>query len=322
MKKIAVITKNTTFNKTYRGLDVHTKALVDLLSEEYRIDIFAPKRELKNTEVSEGNKQFYFIDVEYRTGIFSDLQSNKWNHGLYNFFKEKYEINKYDKLPNSELCLVIDNNGVCAIDEADRIALVSDMLPKCLENDQSFPGVPYLQANKDKVALYQKELNKYKNKLVGISWRSSLTTYSRVEHYLTIHEIEPIFQINNIQFVNFQYDECEEELKWVEERYPNKIINFAKIDQYNDFDSVAALMSCMDLIIAPATTVVELAGALGCNTWLLSNSSELYWRKINREKTDIWHKNVTHVEGEILGNKASLVKELVKKLEEYSLIEC
>lgn len=235
---------------------------------------------------------------------------------------EKYEINKYDKLPNSELCLVIDNNGVCAIDEADRIALVSDMLPKCLENDQSFPGVPYLQANKDKVALYQKELNKYKNKLVGISWRSSLTTYSRVEHYLTIQEIEPIFQINNIQFVNFQYDECEEELKWVEERYPNKIINFAEIDQYNDFDSVAALMSCMDLIIAPATTVVELAGALGCNTWLLSNSSELYWRKINREKTDIWHKNVTHVEGEILGNKASLVKELVKKLEEYSLIEC
>lgn len=96
MKKIAVITKNTTFNKNYGGLEVHTKALIDLLSEDYSIDIFAPKRELKNTEITEGNKQFYFLDFEYRTGIFSDFQKNKWNHGLYNFFKEKIEINKYD----------------------------------------------------------------------------------------------------------------------------------------------------------------------------------------------------------------------------------
>ncbi len=96
MKKIAVITKNTTFNKSYGGLEVHTKALVDLLSEDYIIDIFAPKRDLKNSEVTEGNKNFYFLDVEYRTGYFSDFQKNKWNQGLYNFFKDKFLENKYD----------------------------------------------------------------------------------------------------------------------------------------------------------------------------------------------------------------------------------
>jgi glycosyltransferase involved in cell wall biosynthesis len=96
MKKIAVITKNTTFNKSYGGLEVHTKALIDLLSEEYEIDVFAPRRELKNTEVTEGTKHFYFLDAEYKTGILSDFQNSKWNQGLYAFFKNKYEGYNYD----------------------------------------------------------------------------------------------------------------------------------------------------------------------------------------------------------------------------------
>ena len=87
----------------------------------------------------------------------------------------------------------------------------------------------------------------------------------------------------------------------------------------NDFDSVAALMSCMDLIIAPCTSVLELAGALGCKAWLFSNSSESCWRKINKEKVDIWYNNVNHVEGKVFGNKFSLVEELTKKLKEWIL---
>jgi capsular polysaccharide export protein len=76
-------------------------------------------------------------------------------------------------------------------------------------------------------------------------------------------------------------------------------------------------MSSMDLIIVQLLQVAELAGALGCKTWLLSNSSELHWRKINRQ---IYGIRMLRMSKEILGNKFSLVKELVKKLEEYSLI--
>ena len=69
----------------------------------------------------------------------------------------------------------------------------------------------------------------------------------------------------------------------------------------------------MDLMIAPATTVVELAGALGCPTWLLSNSSELYWRKIDDKGTDVWHNSIRHIEG-ILGDKRKFSEECRKKL--------
>lgn len=96
MKKIAIIVKNTTFNKSFGGLEVHTKSLIELLSKEFEIDIFAPKRELKNLVVKENNKNYYFIDSDYKTGYFSDFFKKNWNHGLYSFFKNKYEENKYN----------------------------------------------------------------------------------------------------------------------------------------------------------------------------------------------------------------------------------
>ena len=228
----------------------------------------------------------------------------------------------YKNLPGSELHTVLDNSGLEEIKKSNYISLVSDLIWHFRKKCNDFPGVPYLKADPDKVSLYK---NKLKNKpqdsykLIGLNWSSSLNTCSRNIHYLSIEELEPIFQIDNIQFVNFQYFKCDEELKWIEERYPNKIINFAEINQYNDFDSVAALMSCMDLIIAPCTSVLELAGALGCKAWLFSNSSESCWRKINKEKVDIWYNNVNHVEGKVFGNKFSLVEELTKKLKEWIL---
>lgn len=219
----------------------------------------------------------------------------------------------YLTVPGSDLAAVIDDTAVTAISGAKSIMLVTDMLHVCLESYENFPGDSYL---KHDLSLTERFLSQLPTQsvLIGLSWRSSVTTHSRNEHYLSIEELEPIFRIEGLQFVNFQYDECQCELDWVEARYPGKIINISEIDQYNDFESVAALMKCMDLMIAPATTVVELSGALGCPTWLLSNSSELFWRKIDEDGTDVWHRTITHVEGEVLGDKLSLVAELCVRL--------
>jgi capsular polysaccharide export protein len=222
-------------------------------------------------------------------------------------------LSDYSDVPGSDIIGVVDNNAVKAIETSDRILFVTDLLSRCLPDYNAFPGVAYLKADEGRAQGFKQRLPDGV-KLVGLNWRSSLTTHSRNEHYLTIEELEPLFTIPDVIFVNLQYDECGAELSWVHERYPDKLYNLDDVDQYNDFDSVAALMSCLDLVIAAATTVVELAGALGCPTWLFSNSSELDWRKIDAIGTDVWHNNTTIVEGEILGDKTSLVKEIRTRL--------
>ena len=74
------------------------------------------------------------------------------------------------------------------------------------------------------------------------------------------------------------------------------------------------------LRVAPATTVVELAGALDCPTLLLSNSPERHWRKRPGTMTDVWHGSVTHVEGRKPGDKNSLIVALHDALRSSPLL--
>lgn len=97
MRKIAIITKNTTFNKYFGGLEIHTKLLVDRLAEKgFEVHIFAPIRELKNDYISDGEKKYYFVDCDYKTGPLSFYFKNSWYQKLLKFFSLKNQENKYD----------------------------------------------------------------------------------------------------------------------------------------------------------------------------------------------------------------------------------
>jgi capsular polysaccharide export protein len=227
-------------------------------------------------------------------------------------------LEEYNEVPGSDISSVVNDIAVAEINRCGKYYFVTDLLHHCLTSYESFKGTSYLQADQEKIKVYRQRLEFTSNKIVGLTWRSSLNTHSRNEHYLTIEELEPLFSIPGITFVNFQYDECDEELVWVEDRYPGKLIDFKDVDHFNDFDSVAALINCVDLMIAPCTTVVELAGALGCPTWLFSNSSEIDWRKIDAAGTDVWHNSISIVEGKTMGDKLSLVEELSERLSSFS----
>lgn len=228
-------------------------------------------------------------------------------------------IEEYKELPAYDLRYILDNAGQARMLECDRAVLATDLIAKYRKSYNDFSGGSYLRADPVRVAEYKQRLHTTKI-LVGVNWRSSVSSFSRNEHYLSIEEISPIFDVEGIQFVNLQYDECDREIQWVEERYPGKLINFVDLDQFDDIDGVAGLMTNLDLVIAPATTVAELAGALGVNTWLLSNSAELDGRKLTEDDpTDIWHNSMRHIEGDVRGSKESLVASLLAELSRFSL---
>ncbi|MCA1243535.1 hypothetical protein LC092_13870 [Stappia stellulata] len=285
--------------------------------------IFGPGDEIRFASIYADMRKALKGDVQLRIGCdprLLDLLSRSFK-GI-DFVPVKrlrgtdaFKIEDFDKVRHPGNRLALDNNSVNYIMSCDKFALATDFLHEFRKNKEDFSRGPYLVSDKTSQRVISESLPKL-TPLVGVSWRSSLNTSSRNEHYLSIDELAPLFEIDGIQFVNLQYDDCEDEIAWVENKFPGKLVDLKFIDQYNDLDSVASLMSCLDLVISPATTVVELAGALGRPTWLLSNSSELHWRKRSGQ-IDVWHSSVSHIEGNQLGDKESLVTNLVAALIEW-----
>jgi capsular polysaccharide export protein len=228
-------------------------------------------------------------------------------------FSNNYPRSNYDQLPGAELCVMLDNSCVEVIEQSRKIVMVTDLIWQFRKTYASFPRKSFLRHDHQLADSFRKKL---KNGVfhVGICWRSSLTTYSRNVNYLAVEELTPLFGVENIQFVNLQYDECEEELNWIHKNFPGRMLNFDEIDQFNDFESVAALMKCMDLVIAPATSVAELAAALGCPTLLFCNSAEIEWRKADDFGRDVWQESMMIVNGDVKDEKCDLVAEIKKKL--------
>ncbi len=223
----------------------------------------------------------------------------------------------YNRLPGADLCSVLDNEALPALLAHTHTMLVTDLLAAIRRSKDDFPGAAYLIPDESLAASLRALLPK-KRPLVGLSWRSCLLRHSRNVHYLSIEDLEPLFRIPNIQLVNLQYDECQEELDLVEKRYPGKLLHLPSVDLFNDFEAAAALTTCLDLVIAPATSTAELAGAIGCPTWLFGKSAELEWRRRNGSEEDLWFKNVRIVLGARYNDAASVVEALETRLQHFA----
>nr|WP_211113337.1 tetratricopeptide repeat protein [Azospirillum endophyticum] len=102
---------------------------------------------------------------------------------------------------------------------------------------------------------------------VGIGWRSQLMTAERKAAYVSLEQWGPLFALPGIVFVTLQYGDCEAELRAAEERFGVTIHRWADLNLKDDFDGAAALTANLDLVISPAMSAGELAGALGVPVW-------------------------------------------------------
>ena len=232
----------------------------------------------------------------------------------------------YSQLPSSELVRHLDNRGWEEVCESNKVILQLDLLSDLIKSYEDCVNVRLLIADDIKVEFWRKRLSVYREKnkmLVGINWQSSLVSYSRNQHYVSILEMLQFFELDEIQFVNLQYGDCKEDLDLVNSLYPGKLVSFDDVDLFDDFESVAAIMTNLDLVVAPPTTMLELAGALGVDTILMSNSAEANYRKspLKEGLRDCWFDSIQIVEGFPIGNKHSMVSnvydEVLKRLKKY-----
>jgi hypothetical protein len=131
------------------------------------------------------------------------------------------------------------------------------------------PQVGYLLADSARQRCWQQRLAALGPGLkVGLAWRSlrarqEQPTYTRLEQWA------PLLTLPGIRWINLQYDDCADELRMANTRWGVQIQTWEELDLWQDIDEMAALITALDLVIAPETMVAALAGGLGQHIWRL-----------------------------------------------------
>ncbi|CAK0775773.1 protein O-GlcNAc transferase [Azospirillaceae bacterium] len=144
---------------------------------------------------------------------------------------------------------------------------VSTSAPEA-EEEPSVVRAGALRLDAERVALWRRRLEALgPEPKVGICWRSRLMTEERRDAYLRLDQWRAVLQCPGVRFVNLQYDQCEAELTAIEALTDIRIARWSGVDMMNDFETTAALISCLDLVISAPTSVGEMSGLLGTPVW-------------------------------------------------------
>lgn len=102
---------------------------------------------------------------------------------------------------------------------------------------------------------------------VGLCWGSQNMLGERKASYTTLADWAPLLTLPGLIPVTLQYDGREAEIAAVEGQLGVTVQRWPGTDLKNDLEGVAALIAGLDLVVTVASSVGEMAGALGVPVW-------------------------------------------------------
>lgn len=197
-----------------------------------------------------------------------------------------------DDVPHLELAGRLDNAAFAASMAADEVMFIEDVATRTLITEhRTAPAVgepdtlePVLVPLPDRVSHWQRELTSRMRDparvKVGIIWRSSLIDLDRERHYLTLADYRPLLGLP-VELFSIQHHVNDREVAegtgmgvhWLHD----------DIDLYDDFEEIAAVTSCLDLVIGISTLPYEMAAAVGTECWLAAVSPNGRWMRLGRD---------------------------------------
>jgi tetratricopeptide (TPR) repeat protein len=133
-----------------------------------------------------------------------------------------------------------------------------------------FPQVQggFLKADPPRAAGLRKRLKVDERLVVGLSWRSSNKKFEKAKS-AGLHAFGPLLKLPNCHFVDLQYGDTSAERAAVARDIGVDIEHLDDIDNFNDIDGLASLITACDLVVTVSNTTAHLAGALGKETYVL-----------------------------------------------------
>ena len=126
---------------------------------------------------------------------------------------------------------------------------------------------PYLVPDPVRVNYWKERLNSLgKGPYVGISWKSSVVSEYRRQHYPPITEWSPILTIPDVTFINLQYTDFADDLEKIKNEFGITVYNFDDLDQFNNIDDLAALSAALDMVVSTKVTPPIITSGVGTLT--------------------------------------------------------
>jgi Tfp pilus assembly protein PilF len=146
-------------------------------------------------------------------------------------------------------------------------------------------GAPYLAAEPARLARWRAELAGAPGRIrVGIVWQGNPDHKKDRQRSFRLEQAAPLAEVPGIHLFSLQKGHGAGQLDEAAGRLPITSLG----PRLHDFGETAAVVKCLDLVIAPDTSVIHLAGALGVPGWLaLAHAAD--WRWMSEREDTPWY---------------------------------
>lgn len=147
----------------------------------------------------------------------------------------------------------------------------------------------YLVADRDAAARLRRRLSPEGEAIVGLSWVSKSPLFGLFKTAQLI-DFASVLRLPNCRYVDLQYGDTLAEREAVAQSAGIAVERLADIDNTNDIDGLAALITACDLVVTVSNTTAHLAGALGKPTLLfVPQSGGRLWYWFNERADSPWY---------------------------------
>jgi len=200
----------------------------------------------------------------------------------------------------------------------------NSQIPICDLGSLFIKNISDLENNSDKYLIPDtiltknlKNTLKIKTKLIcGLSWVSKNDDIG-FNKSITLEILKPILILQDIVFIDLQYNDTKEERSNFLNKYGVEIKKFDTIDNFNDLNGITSLINLCDIIITVSNTNAHIAGALGKETYLLLPKGKgRLWYWSTKKNKSLWYKSIIVLQQKILGkwdNPIQTLRELLRR---------
>ena len=132
--------------------------------------------------------------------------------------------------------------------------------------------------------------------ICGLSWISKNEDIGDKKS-ISLEILKPILSIDNIEFLDLQYNDTSDEKNRFFKSSGIKINKIEKIDNYNDLNGITSLIDICDFVITVSNTNAHISGALGKDTFLLlpKGKGKLWYWSSHKDRC-FWYNSIQIIE--------------------------